>query len=196
MPQLYKLYIMILSHISIMIGYVFKTATLIKSAFYHPLSVSVTLPIVTFTLLSKVQLGLFLLCFCVFIDFITGLWASYEEKLKKAKEEGIIIKSKFKFLFIEVLESEKIRYTILKALVYASFILVIYVGEKIFFIQLEKDTEAVDKVFYTLLVIGILCAVEMYSAIFENAKKIGFDLELKLNNFFNWFIDIKQKIRS
>jgi hypothetical protein len=196
MSQFYKLYSMILSHISIMLGYVVKTATLIKSAFYQPLSLSVSIPIITFSVLNKIQLALLLLAFCIFIDFVTGLWVSYEEKLKKFKEEQIKIKSRLRFLFIEVLESEKIRYTILKALVYGSFILVIYIGEKIFFIQLEKDIEAIDKVFYTLLVIGILCAVEMYSAIFENAKKLGLDLELKINNFFNWLVDIKQKIKS
>lgn len=196
----YKLWDMALLQFILSIEYLAKPFLVFKAMFSKPLSLAVIIPSAFVVTFSKMEIALMLLANCIIFDFITGVWASYEEAVKKLLEEkGTKLKGfkqKLRFLFFDVASSEKFRLSFLKAFVYSGMILFVYFLEKLFFIKTSIDAVAIEEVTYTLITIALCCSVEIYSSIFENAKRAGFDLLEKIRNVFTFLKNVKNDIRE
>lgn len=119
-----------------------------------------------------------MLFFMTFIDFITGIVASYIED-KKVKKE-------YKAYFIQ---SEKLRTSVLKTLSYMTLILVSHFFALIFgigvvTIPIVGLTATLETIAFTICI-----SIEVYS-VFENLKRSGFDIFAEFKNVVNAVIKI------
>jgi len=114
---------------------------------------------------------LFLLLVAILLDFITGIIANYNES--KRKQSKLYVDRYF-------LQSSKLRLSILKFITYGLAILIAFFIEYIFMIGEFKPHHLIQKVTFTTIVISFCCAIEIYSIFFENIKRMGFDIILKI----------------
>ena len=104
------------------------------------------------------------------LDFITGVIASYKEKRQKEKEDPSLKKQ-------SLISSDKLKLSAIKAFTYTSSILGVWGIEKVFFIKTFKfENISTQDLTVTLIFIGFCCAIEFYSIVFENFKRMGFDI--------------------
>ena len=104
-------------------------------------------------------------------DFITGILASWREKRESEKTDPSL-KDK------DLISSDKLKLSGIKAFTYASAILAVWGIEKVFIIKSFKFSNISDQdMTITLIFIGFCCAIEFYSIFFENFKRAGFDIK-------------------
>lgn len=120
--------------------------------------------------MATTKLTLFLLLFSIVLDFITGIGANYIE----AKNEKTSINKK-KYL----IESSKLRFSVLKFITYGLATLIAYCIEYIFRIEPFETYLSIQKITFTCIIISFCCTIEIYSIFFENIKRMGFDIILK-----------------
>jgi phage-related holin len=153
--------------------YFIKIGVSTKAMASSPAGVITGTTIVTVSVLSTIQKALLLLLIFFILDFITGILASWkfkreEEKAKPELKEQALI------------SSEKLKLSAVKAFTYASAILGVWGIEKVFFIKTFKfDNVSTEGLTITLIFVGFCCAIEFYSIVFENFKKLGFDIAKK-----------------
>jgi phage-related holin len=153
--------------------YFFKLGINLKSMASTPSGVVSGSTIVAVSVLTSIQKALLLLLVFFVLDFITGVLASW--KIKK-EEERLDPSLKDKAL----ISSEKLKLSAVKAFTYASAILGVWGIEKVFFIKTFKfDNVSTESLTVTLIFTGFCCAIEFYSIVFENFKKMGFDIAKK-----------------
>lgn len=119
-----------------------------------------------------------MLFFMTFIDFITGVVASYIED-KKVKKE-------YKAYFIQ---SEKLRTSVLKTLSYMTLILVSHFFALIFGIGVVTIPIVGLTATLATLAFTMCISIETYS-VFENLKRSGFDIFAKFKSVVNAVIKI------
>ncbi len=159
--------------ISLYTKYFIKIGVNTKAMASSPAGVITGTSIVAVSVLTSIQKALLLLLIFFIIDFITGILASWkikreEEKIKPELKEQALI------------SSEKLKLSAVKAFTYASAILGVWGIEKVFFIKTFKfDNVTTEGLTITLIFIGFCCAIEFYSIVFENFKKMGFDIAKK-----------------
>ena len=113
------------------------------------------------------------LSLALFLDFITGCWASYVEAKRQTEKHNVFL-----------IESRKIRLSFSKMITYGTLILVSW-GLSIAFFNKPFDIAYSTKQFTLLeLTIGMCVCVECYSMI-ENMKRAGFDLIRKIKQIIN-----------
>jgi phage-related holin len=150
--------------------YFLKLGISLKTMASSPVGVVSGSTIVAFSVLTSIQKALLLLLLFFVLDFITGIIASW--KVKK-EEEKLNPELKDKAL----ISSEKLKLSAVKAFTYASAILGVWGIEKVFFIKTFKfDNVSTEDLTITLIFTGFCCAIEFYSIVFENFKKMGFDI--------------------
>jgi phage-related holin len=163
----------IMEWISLYTKYFIKLGVNTKTMASSPAGVVTGTSIVAVSVLTSIQKALLLLLIFFIIDFITGILASWkikreEEKIKPELKEQALI------------SSEKLKLSAVKAFTYASAILGVWGIEKVFFIKTFKfDNVTTEGLTITLIFIGFCCAIEFYSIVFENFKKMGFDIAKK-----------------
>jgi phage-related holin len=163
----------VMEWISLYTKYFFKLGVSVKAMASSPAGVITGTSIVAVSVFSSEQKALGLLLLFFILDFITGILASW--KLKREEEK---IKPELKDQAL--ISSEKLKLSAVKAFTYASAILGVWGIEKIFFIKSFKfDTVSTEGLSVTLIFIGFCCAIEFYSVVFENFKKLGFDIAKK-----------------
>lgn len=137
----------------------------IKSMFKTPIGIVLILPSVSLALLSNLQLILLLMLIAYIVDFATGILASWIE-YKKSNEK----------IKVYLIESTKLRKSVIKAVSYMLFIAGVYLFEKAFFIKTIAITSVSDKeLTITSIAVAFCFAIEFFS-ILENLKRSGFDL--------------------
>ena len=150
--------------------YFFKLGINLKTMASSPAGVIAGTSVVAVSVLTSVQKALLLLLIFFVIDFITGILASWKEK-KEAE------KTKPELKEVSLISSDKLKLSAVKAFTYASAILGGWGIEKVFFIKTFKfDNVSTEGLTITLIFIGFCCAIEFYSIVFENFKKMGFDI--------------------
>lgn len=126
--------------------------------------------IVAVSILTSIQKALLLLLLFFVLDFITGIIASW--KIKKDEE-----KLDPSLKGTALISSDKLKLSAVKAFTYASAILGVWGIEKVFFIKTFKfENVSTESLTVTLIFTGFCCAIEFYSIVFENFKKMGFDI--------------------
>jgi len=155
----------IMEWISLYTKYFIKIGVNTKAMASSPAGVVTGTSIVAVSVLTSIQKALLLLLIFFIIDFITGILASW--KIKREEEK---IKPELK----------EQAFSAVKAFTYASAILGVWGIEKVFFIKTFKfDNVTTEGLTITLIFIGFCCAIEFYSIVFENFKKMGFDIAKK-----------------
>lgn len=126
------------------------------------------------SVMTNTKKAIYLLIAFYVLDFITGILASWREK-KEAEKKDPSLKEQ------NLISSEKLKLSGIKAFTYASAILAVWAIEKVFIIKSFKfDAISDQHMNITLIFIGFCCSVEFYSVFFENFKRAGFDIKKNL----------------
>jgi len=150
--------------------YFVKLGISLKTMTSSPVTAVAGGTVVTISVFSSVQKAILLLFLFFALDFLTGILASWKEKkqLEKTKPE---LKEQ------SLISSDKLKLSAIKAFTYASAILSVYGIETVFFIKTFKIDSISDKdMTITLIFVGFCCAIEFYSIVFENFKRMGYDI--------------------
>lgn len=126
------------------------------------------IPILVLTTSQKavMLLGLFFI-----LDFITGILASWAKFIKTNSN------SEKRYL----IQSSKLRLSAVKFICYALGILCAWGIEIVFVIKkIPSGSISTQNLTFTTVVIAFFCAIEFYSIFFENIKRMGFDIILKV----------------
>jgi len=162
--------ISIMEWISLYTKYFLKLGISLKAMASSPVGVITGTSIVAVSVLSSVQKALLLLLLFFILDFITGILASWKDK-KEAEKTNPNLKEQ------SLISSDKLKLSAVKAFTYASSILGVWGIEKVFFIKTFKfDNITTEGLTITLIFIGFCCSIEFYSIVFENFKRMGFDI--------------------
>jgi len=170
----------------------FKGLFINKPMYVLPLTVYLTV----FLSLTMFQQSLVLLLAVFIIDFLTGIYASYIETKKKAGLAVGTISIKVKIgIFKETVDSEKLRKSAVKAIVYLLLVTLSYALEKIASIK-PFNFESISEVAYTFstLSVGFCIAIEAWSIFMENLPRAGFDIVKTFTKAFNKAKEIKNDI--
>lgn len=146
--------------------YFTKFGLTLKAMLTKPLPLLTCAPVLALPVFTTEQKALLLLGGLFMIDFITGLMASWTE-FKKALPEN-----RKEYL----IESEKLRLSAVKFITYALTALMAWGIEKVFIISEFEPHSKLQKMTFTTIVIAVCCAIELYSIVFENFKRMGFDI--------------------
>lgn len=153
--------------------YFFKLGINLKTMASSPAGIIAGTSVIAISVLTSVQKALLLLLIFFVIDFITGILASWKEKKEKEKTDPTLKEE-------SLISSDKLKLSAVKAFTYASAILGVWGIEKVFFIKTFKfDNVSTEGLTITLIFIGFCCAIEFYSIVFENFKRMGFDIAKK-----------------
>ena len=153
--------------------YFFKLWINLKTMSSSPAGVITGSFLVAVSVLTSVQKALILLLIFFVIDFITGIIASWKEKKDKEKIDPTIKEQ-------SLISSEKLKLSAVKAFTYTSAILGVWGIEKAFFIRTFKfENVSTEDLTITLIFVGFCCVIEFYSIVFENFKRMGFDISKK-----------------
>lgn len=146
-------------------------------------------PIGAVAFVVSLKAAIFFLMGLTFLDFVTGIGASWFKKQKTEKENPPIEKT-------HLISSEKLKLSVVKMVLYSSAILLSHFIEKIFFIK-SFNLEFSEKEFtITVFVVGFLCMIELYSVIFENFKAMGFDVLKIVSKIFNTYKSARKEIKD
>jgi phage-related holin len=160
----------IMEWLSLYTKYFLKLGINLKAMASSPSGVISGSTIVVASVLTSIQKALLLLLLFFILDFITGIIASW--KIKKDEE-----KLDPSLKGTALISSDKLKLSAVKAFTYASAILGVWGIEKVFFIKTFKfDNVSTEDLTVTLIFTGFCCAIEFYSIVFENFKKMGFDI--------------------
>jgi phage-related holin len=145
--------------------YFLKILISIKSMLSKPTLIYYLVPTVSFALFSNLQLALLLMLTSFVLDFATGILASWIEQKNNPKK-----------IKVYLIESAKLRKSVVKATSYAIFILMVYFIEKTFFLKMISiESVSTQKLTVTTIAVAFCLAIEFFSVI-ENLKRAGFDL--------------------
>lgn len=147
------------------------------------------LPVASVPLLISTKEALKFLFGLMVIDFITGIGASYFEK-RKVERIHPELKTQ------NLISSEKLKLSGVKFLVYTASIILAYWIEKIFFIKSFAISFSDAHFSVTVSVIAFWMVVEFYSIVFENFKRMGFDVVQKTLTIVRKFKATKKEMQS
>jgi phage-related holin len=159
--------------------YFFKLGINLKAMASSPTGVISGSTIVVASVLTSIQKALLLLLLFFILDFITGILASWKIKKEEEKLDPTLKGT-------ALISSDKLKLSAVKAFTYASAILGVWGIEKVFFIKTFKfDNVSTEDLTVTLIFTGFCCAIEFYSIVFENFKKMGFDISKRFLKVVN-----------
>ena len=151
---------------------------------------AVIIPTIGVLELTNLQLALALLFGLLFIDYITGVLASWINHKKN-------FKTSFWKDSVNGFSSEKWKKSLVKTITYFLFILTTWSIEKVFQIKpFNTYYSNIGNITITLGAIGLSCSTEFYSIFFENLPKAGFDIEKKFMKLFDKAKSIFTKVKN
>jgi phage-related holin len=139
--------------------------------------------------LTTPQKALILLACLFVIDFGTGIGASWVE-FKKALP--VTPGSGKRYL----IQSSKLKLSGVKFIIYGLGCLIAAGFEWVFIAQEFEPHKALQKLSLTSIVIGFFCVIEFYSIVFENFKRMGFDVIQELKKMFKSGRDIYKTVKD
>lgn len=154
--------------------YFLKLGISLKTMSSSPATAVASGTVVAASVMTNTEKAIYLLISFYILDFITGILASWKEK-REAEKKDPSLKEK------DLISSDKLKLSGIKAFTYASAILAVWGIEKVFIIKsFTFDSISDQDMTITLIFIGFCCAIEFYSIFFENFKRAGFDLRKNL----------------
>lgn len=152
-------------------AYLKKTGGILNLITKSPKSIFFLTPIVALPELTTTGRALYVLAVLFIVDFITGITAGYLE-FKKTNPTTSNSNTANKYF----IQSTKLRLSVIKFITYSLSLLVANGIEWAFIEKEFKPHNTLNTMTLTTIVIGFLCIVEIYSIVFENFKKMGFDV--------------------
>lgn len=173
--------------VSILLSYASKGVTVGKALFSKKglvlcLPLAMSLPV-----FNQTHQALWFLFWLMVGDFGTGILASRVEK-KKLEEINPGLRKQ------SLISSEKLKKSGYKILLYVSTILVVYQAQNTFKLKTFHLSFSELELSAFLITVLFWCVVEFYSIVFENFKKMGFDVLDKFNKMVDVFKAGKSKI--
>ena len=151
---------------------------------------AVIIPTIGILELTNLQLALALLFGLLFIDYITGVLASWINHKKK-------FGTSFWKDSVNGFSSEKWKKSLVKTITYFLFILTTWSIEKVFQIKpFNTSYSNIGNITITLGAIGLSCGIEFYSIFFENLPNAGFNIEDRFLKLFNKIKSIFTKVKN
>ena len=151
---------------------------------------AVIIPTICILELNNLQLALALLFGLLFIDYITGVLASWINHKKK-------FGTNFWKDSVNGFSSEKWKNSLVKTITYFLFILATWSIEKFFQIKpFNTSYSDIGNITITLGAIGFICGIEFYSIFFENLPKAGFSIEDSFLKLFDKVKSIFTKVKN
>jgi hypothetical protein len=189
-----------MTELFIYIQYLGKIIVNAKTLVTTKTGIMVLLPTISYYAIADDLINAWKLLGIVFIiDFVTGIYASFIGNRNKKKGKGELESGFLKkcLLFIETVTSEKLRNSVVKAIGYILFIMLIYGTEKVFLIKSFNFFNISDKNWtITLVALGFCTAIEIYSIIFENIKRAGYDIAGAFVKILTRYKTIKKEIED
>lgn len=148
--------------------------TLLASTVFYKKPVCIT-PLIASANFTTIQKGLLLLAGLFVADFITGIAASCIEFKNNPPKINNAVKQ-------YAIQSSKLRISIVKFCAYGMAILIGAGIEWAFIAEEFSPHEALKQMSLTTIVVAFCCIIETYSIVFENIKRMGFDIILELKN--------------
>lgn len=188
--------------------YLLKPFFALKYLLFTQKGLSITLPTMAgVAALSDVTKAWYLLLAVYSIDFVTGILGSYtiQMNIEKTKDRYIKIKESTRLVrilysiefFVNNISSQKLRKSIIKAVGYTLFILLFWAVQEIFKIKTWTfDSFSHMEWNLTLMAQAGCIASEIWSILFENLKKMGFDLISKITGISKTYKEIKKEIKQ
>ncbi|MCO6147534.1 phage holin family protein [Flavobacterium sp. NRK1] len=162
-------------NLSIFFNHLIKPFITAKIVLNKPDSFTYFLPAIVIPVLTTPQKAIILLGLFFTLDFITGICASYIE----FKKNILPLPGSEKQY---VLQSAKLRLSVIKFITYGLAIIIAYAIEWTFIIGEFEPHSKLQKMTLTTFVIAFCCTIEIYSIFFENIKRMGFDIIQKVKN--------------
>jgi hypothetical protein len=180
--------------------YLAKPFLALQNLFCTPKGLIILFPsFVAVSNLSTLNTAWIVLFIVYIIDFITGIIASFVERIKKEKEAQKV--DKFTFIekviyFFDNISSDKIKHSLIKAVGYTIFIFCSYAIEHAF--QIKPFSFSFSNLDWNLTLVALAAAIsiEVWSILFENLKRIGFDIVKSGLGIFIKVRSIKEKIEE
>jgi phage-related holin len=160
----------LLKHLKDYSKYFIKFGITIKAMFTKPLPLLACMPVMYMPVFTTEQKALILLGCLFIIDFATGImasWSEFQKVLPENRKDYLI-------------ESDKLRLSAVKFITYAFTALMAWGIEKVFIIGEFEPHSKLQKMTFTTIVVAFCCAIEIYSIVFENFKRMGFDIIKKV----------------
>ncbi len=154
----------------------------LAGVFNKPIVLGVSFVALSFTTL---QLAIILLIIMIFIDYVTGVLASYFEHKENGQKGNVWF------------TSQKTKLSILKVITYFLFILLTAGIQEVFKIKTFAFEKYADVEFsISLFAIAICVAIEFYSIFWENLPKAGFDIPKKIVSVYQSFKKLVLSIKG
>ena len=151
---------------------------------------AVLIPTIGVLELTNLQLAIVLLFGLLFVDYITGVLASWVNHKKN-------FKTSFWKDSVNGFSSEKWKKSLVKTITYFLFILTTWSIEKVFQIKpFNTSYSNIGNITITLGAIGLSCGIEFYSIFFENLPNAGFNIEDRFLKLFNKIKSIFTKVKN
>lgn len=190
------------------LNYLGKPFLAVKTLFLTPKGLIIAIPTIAgVAAFSNETKAWYFLLFVYGLDFLTGVAASYHENFKKEKKKGsyqkilssgLLVKTLFKIeFFINNISSQKLRKSFIKVIGYTLFILLFFAIEHIFKIK-SWTFESFSNLEWNLTLAAQASCIgtEIWSILFENFKRLGFDLVKIITNMSNTYKNVKKEIKE
>ena len=184
--------------ITLYLHYLIKPFIAVQEILLTPKGMAFAIP--TFagiSLLSTQRLAFYFLIAAFFVDFITGVIASFMERIKREKLEQHIDKFTLKekiIYFFDNISSDQMKRSIVKGIGYALFILCSYGIQHIFKIKPFAFSFSELTWDLPLLAVGGAIVIELWSILLENVKRMGFDIIKIALGMFSKVKEVKNEI--
>lgn len=180
------------------IHYLVKPFIAIQEILLTPKGIAFAIP--TFagiSLLSTQKLAFFFLVIVYLIDFITGIIASFMERIAKEKKEQEVENFTWKekvVYFFDNISSDQMKKSIVKGIGYSLFILCSHGIQYIFKIKPFSFSFSHLVWDLPLLAVGGAIVIELWSILLENFKRMGFDIIKIALGMFSKVKEVKNEI--
>lgn len=170
--------------------YVSKVGVAVKAIFTKPVITAMCVPVMVMPVFTGLQKALIALGAFFVLDFITGIWASYIEFYKNLPPKKPNAPKRY------VIKSRKLKLSAVKFIVYGLMLLVAHGIEWAFLPGEFQPHSSLSQMTITTIAAGFLCAIEIYSIVFENFKRMGFDVIAKFRKLKGAVKDFEFKDES
>lgn len=173
--------------LTIFLKYLAKLGVTAKSLSSKPITFITCLPALTFPVFTTPQKALILLGGLFVLDFITGIWGNWIEFKRDWPIDPVTGRRE------RVIKSAKLRLSAVKFGTYCIMILGAYGIEWVFVPGEFEPHDRLQKMTLTVIVIAFCCVIELYSILFENIKRMGFDIVKKSKKIWSLYKSVKDE---
>ena len=184
--------------VTLYLHYLAKPFIIIQEVVTTPKGIAFAIPTLgTISLLSTQRLAFGFLVIAYLLDFITGVIASFMERIAKEKKEQEVENFTWKekvVYFFDTISSDQMKRSIVKGIGYSVFILCSYGIQYIF--KIKPFSFSFSHLVWDLPLLAVAGAIviELWSILLENFKRMGFDIIKIALGMFTKVKEVKKEI--